>query len=180
MEAAREEGRARLATSLLERAASGDFATLTEAHGARIAGLESKVLDALVADAASDSSGKRLFRLVEAISASDELRGNISLAEAVRALWRKSPDRALTSTLLRAAALSDSASCFEETIEEVFRAWHNGALRGLTGRDLRALAESEYWLLGAEARRSGAGFMLKEKLAALRRSVPESKQVEPS
>ena len=164
----------RLAEGLLARARTGDRTALDEAHASRDKSLYAKVLDALVSEAAgSASSEEALARLVSDISASDDLRGTRALAEAVRAVWRNSPGKSQTATLLRAAALADDAGLFEETVEEIFRAWQTGRLPSMTERELRALAESEYWLLGSEARRSGAGFMLKERLAAWRRRLPE-------
>ena len=46
-----------------------------------------------------------------------------------------------------------------------------GRLEGLGAEDLRALFEAEYWLLSSEAKRSGAGFVLKQKLADVRRRL---------
>jgi hypothetical protein len=36
---------------------------------------------------------------------------------------------------------------------------------------LRALFESEYWVLGAEARRAGPGFTLRQRLAEVSRQL---------
>jgi hypothetical protein len=51
------------------------------------------------------------------------------------------------------------------------RALRDGRLTNLTGEDLRTLAESEFWVLSSESRTSGAGFVLKQRLASLRQEL---------
>ncbi|HEX8119251.1 MAG TPA: hypothetical protein VF521_18375, partial [Pyrinomonadaceae bacterium] len=41
----------------------------------------------------------------------------------------------------------------------------------LGAEDLRSLFEAEYWLLSSEAKRSGAGFVLKQTLNDVRRGL---------
>lgn len=161
----------RRADALLARAASGESAALLEAHGSRIDGLYPKTLDALVAHAAS--SGQSVQALASLITASDTLRANTVLAEALLEEWRKAPDAAATTKLLHIAALSDDARMYERAVTSVFEMWRAGRLDGFDGRHLRELFESEYWVLSADAKRSGAGFMLKQRLADVRRALAQ-------
>ena len=48
--------------------------------------------------------------------------------------------------------------------------WRNSAFR-MTAEELQSLIDAEYWLLASDARSSGAGFMLKRKLAEARREL---------
>jgi hypothetical protein len=76
--------------------------------------------------------------------------------------------------LLRAAALSDDAGLFSRAVADVFAAWEAGRAGGLSAHDLRALFDAEYWLLSSEAKRSGAGFLLKQQLSDVRRRLSQS------
>ena len=78
---------------------------------------------------------------------------------------------ASTADLLRVSALSDDAGTFGRAVSEVLEVWEGGRLEGLSAEALRSLFEAEYWLLSSEAKRSGAGFVLKQKLADLRRRL---------
>ena len=44
-------------------------------------------------------------------------------------------------------------------------------VRNMSAEELRSLFEGEYWLLSSEAKRSGAGFLLKQRLAHVRREL---------
>jgi hypothetical protein len=80
---------------------------------------------------------------------------------------------------LRVAALSDAAATFEAAVETIHRVWTEGRLPGLDAAALDALFEGEYWLLSSDARRSGAGFVLKRTLAELRRGLKASARRDP-
>jgi hypothetical protein len=92
------------------------------------------------------------------------------MAQSFIEMWQSAPSRKLTADMLHIAALSDDAEIYEEAIEMALLFWRNNAFR-MTAEELRTLIESEYWVLTTEARSSGAGFMLKRKLAEARREL---------
>lgn len=155
--------------ALRARAAAGDLDALTGAHAEGDAALYREVLDALAARAAADPES--FARLVSLVARGDELRATPGLAAALLERWRESPSRASTVELLRVAALSDDARTFETVLTAVAEAAEGGRLDGLGGDELRTLCEGEYWVLSSEARRSGAGFVLKRTLAEVCRRL---------
>lgn len=157
------------AAELWRRARSGDKAALRDAHASGDVGLYHQTLDALVARA-GDSAGAT-WALASYISDSNQLRANANLAESVMKFWKAAPDRASTARMLHVAALSGDALMFEKAIEVALRCWREGRLPQLTGDDLYALVESEYWVLAPEAVRSGNSFTLKRTLAEMRRQL---------
>lgn len=157
---------------LIARASADDADALREAHAAGDASLYGEVLDALVTRRAADGPDS-LLRLGREIIRGDGLRANRSLALAVLAGWQASPARAVTADLLRVAALSDDAETFRVVVEAVDRAWREGRLRAASPEELSELFEHEYWILSPDARRSGAGFVLKRTLAELRRALSD-------
>ena len=70
--------------------------------------------------------------------------------------------------MLHLAALSDDADAFERAVVEATDALRAGRLKEMGREDLSALVESEFWVLSSAARRTGAGFVLKQSLAAPR------------
>jgi hypothetical protein len=162
----RARAAAELSASLLTRASQGDYTALSDARRANDAALYSSVLSALLnwANSAEDN----LIALSAFVSSDSGLRGSRELAEAYSKLWERAPDRATTARLVHLAALSDDAEAFCHAVDAAARAVLEGRLTSLTGEDLRALAESEFWVLSTEARTSGAGFVLKQRLASLR------------
>jgi hypothetical protein len=155
------------AGALRARAEEGDLDALDDARATGDAAVYRFVLDALVGRSAS--SPEHLHALAAHIARSDGLRSSPALAEILLGEWRRAPTRASTAELLRVSALSDDASTFGLAVSEVLEFWEDGRLEGVSGEDLRSLFESEYWLLSSEAKRSGAGFVLKGKLADARR-----------
>jgi hypothetical protein len=105
------------------------------------------------------------------IAAGRDLRASPELAEILLGAWREGPTPASTAELLRVSALSDDAGTYGRAVTEVLQVWEAGGLDKLGAEDLRALFEAEYWQLSSEARRSGAGFVLKRKLADVRRRL---------
>lgn len=155
------------AASLRRRAAEGDLTALAEAHRAQDPVLYADVLDGLL-DRATDSE-TNLRSLASFVASDAGLRGSPRLAAAYARLWQQHPDRPRTARLLHLAALSDDASTFERAVVASTEAARAGRLREIRQEELTALIESEYWVLSSAARRTGAGFALKERLAALRR-----------
>ncbi|MCA1593771.1 MAG: hypothetical protein LC754_14200 [Acidobacteria bacterium] len=164
------------AVALRARAAAGDLEALSDAHLMGDASLYREILDTLTEQ--STDAPEILRALCSRIARGEDLRASPSLTEKLLENWKLSPSRASTIELLRVAALSDDAGMFERAIVTVFDFRQAGRLQGLAASELRALFESEYWLLSAEAKRSGAGFMLRQKLAELRRRLGTDEQRE--
>lgn len=162
------------AAKLLARASGGDVATLRDAHERGTRKLYEKVLDTLVER--NQNSVENLRALAAHISASKDLRASPKLAEALLTAWNLAPERAELARTLHVAALSDDAAMFQAAVESAHHVWREGRLPGLSAADLRTLFESEYWVLAPEVLRSGAGFVLKEMLADIRRQLTESKR----
>jgi hypothetical protein len=154
---------------LRERAERGDLSALAEAHASRDAALYRFVLDGLVGRASGDAA--RVRELSAHVAGGRSLRASPELAEMLLGVWRGGPTPLSTAELLRVSALSDDAGTFGRAVSEVLEVWEGGGLDGLGAEDLRALFEAEYWLLSSEAKRSGAGFVLKQKLADVRRRL---------
>ncbi|MDQ3920675.1 MAG: hypothetical protein M3348_19615 [Acidobacteriota bacterium] len=158
-----------LEKALRARAGRGDLTALNDARAAGNAALYRATLDTLVARAADSPDSLRA--LAAHVARGDELRSSPALAERLLELWKQSPTRAGAAELLRVAALSDDAESFGLAVSTVLRAWEEGRLADARAEDLRSLFEAEYWLLSSEAKRSGAGFLLKQRLADARRRL---------
>lgn len=153
-----------LKATLVKRAAEGDLASLSEAHRAKDPTLYAGVLDALL-DWASNSDSN-LRTLASFIAGDTDLRGSSRLAAAYTKLWREHPDRRHTAQVLHLAALSDDAGTFERAVVAAIDASGAGVLKDVGREELSALIESEYWVLSSDARRTAAGFALKQFLTA--------------
>jgi hypothetical protein len=116
----------------------------------------------------AQSSAEELRALSAFVAESRDLRGGVGLSQAFSRQWEQAPDAASTARALHLAALGDDAGEFARVVEQAINLRREGRLSGLGAEDLRALVESEFWVLTAEARASGAGFILKQKLAAVR------------
>jgi hypothetical protein len=93
--------------------------------------------------------------------------------EAVQAIraFQESPDKSSTTKLLHVAALTDNAKTYGRAVELVLMSWRDGSLADLSGVELQALINSEYWLLSSATRSSGAGFVLKRTLSTANREL---------
>lgn len=154
------------AQSLLKRATAGDITALAEAQRANDNALYGRVLHNLLNWA--EASEANLHTLAAFIANDSDLRGNHDLAAAYTKLWQQQPDRQTTAQLLHLAALSDDADAFERAILAASDALRSGRLGEMRPEELSALIESEYWVLSSEARRTGAGFVLKQRMTNLR------------
>jgi hypothetical protein len=164
-------------STLLKRATEGDLTALIEAHRDGDSALYACVLDALL-DWAADSE-TNLHTLASFVAGdTDFLRGSPRLATAYMELWQRHPDRQHTARLLHLAALSDDASVFERAVVAVTGAARSARPAEIRREELSALIESEYWVLSSAARGTGAGFILKERLAALRVQSAASRETE--
>jgi hypothetical protein len=163
------EAHEKLENSLCERAARGDLEALRDARATGDAALYRLVLDALVGRSAESPTD--VHALAAYIARSEDLRSTPALAEMLLDGWRRHPTRASTAELLRVSALSDDAGTFGRAVSEVLEVWEDKRLGGVSAGELISLFEGEYWLLSSEAKRSGAGFVLKQKLADARRRL---------
>lgn len=155
--------------ALLARATTGDKEALNEAHAIGDHQLYDEVLNALVERADSDS---KLLALVSYITRSNEhLRVNKSLAEKFIESWKTAPDRNSTAKMLHIAARADDANIYQAAIETAYQFWRDRRITAISADELRQLIESEFWVLAPPVRNSGAGFVLKRKLAQLRRQL---------
>lgn len=155
--------------ALLARASAGDKETLRAAQATHDAALYDEILNELVEHADSE---QKLLALVSYIARSDaHLRVNNLLAEKFIESWKHTPDRNSTMKMLHVAALSGNASVYQSAIETAYQFWRDRRLQQISADELRQLIESEFWLLAPTVRNSGAGFVLKRKLAHLRRQL---------
>lgn len=170
----------RLRADLIDRAHAGDLTALSETHSMGNAGQYGKALDALI-DSASDNP-ERFRALVAHISKSNELRGNKRLVEHLIAAWETAeaaPDRRSTIEMLHIAALSDDAAAYQHAVELVISGWQKGKLTEFNPEELIELFDSQFWILAPEARRGGAAFALKRKLAEVRRELATTTPARP-
>jgi hypothetical protein len=166
-------------SAFMARTAAGDLSVLEDAHATGDAALYRVVLNALVERMAR--ADEKLSALVAFVESHGALRGSVELAEVYSAVWQESPDRGRTATMLHLSALADDADTFRKAAEIAALFWQNGQLPGLTGEELRTLIDSQFWLISADARRTGAGFLLKQRLTTLRTELAgEATPVEQS
>ena len=153
---------------LLERAGEGDLATLREARIMRETGIYAAVLDTLIdrTSCQQDFDG-----IVTHLLENGDLPANARLAERVIEQYKASPERGRTANTVHLAALSDEAAIFEKAVDTIMQLWSEGRLPEVPAEELRELFESEYWVLGAEARRAGPGFTLRQRLTEVRRQL---------
>lgn len=149
---------------LLDRASRGDLNAVLEAKDLDV---YSQVLTAAVARATSES---KLTKLASHV-AQNNLPVNASLAEAMIRSWHVSPNRHTTAKALHFAALSDNAELFSNVVETTLNMWRAGELNDISGMELQALLNGEYWLLSSTKRNSGTGFVLKRTLSSARREL---------
>lgn len=155
--------------ALIARAREGDKTVLEDAHATADTTLYDEVLHALIDHANSDKS---LLGLISYIVRSEaHLRVNRKLAERFVESWKNSPDRNSTAKMLHIAALAGDANLYQTAIETAYLFWSDRRLLQISADELRQLIESEFWILAPEVRNSGAGFVLKRKLAQLRRKL---------
>lgn len=155
--------------ALLARAQAGDKEALAQAHATRDVDLYDEALNELVERVDSD---KGLLALASYITRSDaSLRVNRRLAEKFIESWKRAPDRNSTAKMLHVAALANDAGLYQTAIETSYEFWRMRRLTGISADELRQLIESEFWILAPLVRNSGAGFVLKRKLAHLRRQL---------
>ncbi|MGH9871045.1 MAG: hypothetical protein ACRD9S_01115 [Pyrinomonadaceae bacterium] len=158
---------------LSERARAGDKSALAEAQALGDRKFYDEVLDQLTANA---DGGPTLLALASYVTR-NELPVNRTLAEALISSWKGSPDRSSTATTLHLTALADDADLYQRTVETALELWRQGLIANVSAAELRALFDGEFWVLSARTRGSGAGFILKRKLASARRELETAMRV---
>jgi hypothetical protein len=153
---------------LLERAAAGDLETLGEAQSEGNSSLYAETLDALTSWA--EQRQENLAALVSRISKGEGLRSSARLAELMIEACKKSPDRRSTIEMIHIAALADDLHWFEKAVDSALAHWRAG-VAAMSAKELGDVIESEYWVLAPEATNSGSGYMLRRKLADVRREL---------
>ena len=153
--------------ALLELAKNGDRNALAEAHALNDRALYDEALDVL---AAQVDSAAELLSLVSHVT-KNEFPVNKALAQKSIAYWKGSLDRNSTAKLLHTAALSDDAETYGHAVEVVLDSWREGKLQDTSAVELQSLFVGEFWVLSANARSSGAGFVLKQTLSTAKREL---------
>ncbi|MBS1807929.1 MAG: hypothetical protein JST84_07040 [Acidobacteria bacterium] len=158
-----DDKREQLRANLLTRVDLGDYAVLDETKADP--SLYNEMLNALLA------RGHDVREIATYILRNAELRANTQFAQAFIKVWDQTPTRNDLASMLHLAALSDNADVYWLAVEVAKQAWDEGRLAYVTPKELAAAIEVEYWLLSADARESGAGFVLKRYVANVRRGL---------
>jgi hypothetical protein len=159
--------------SLSERAKAGDKSALLEAQALGDRKFYDEVLDQLTVNADRDPT---LLALASFVTR-NELPVNRKLAEALISFWKVSPGRSSTATTLHLTALADDADLYQSTVDVALSFWRQGLLADVSAAELKALFDGEFWVLSARTRGSGAGFILKRRLASVRRELETAMRV---
>ncbi len=69
------------------------------------------------------------------------------------------------------SALTNSAEIFLQVLETTNELYKAKRLNEISGEKLLEIFDSHYWLLASDARVSGAGYLLKEQMASVRREI---------
>ena len=158
---------------ILALAESGSKSALDEAHRANDDSLYDEVLGRLTLAV----EGPQLLSLVSYISRNN-LRVTSSLAEKFIQSWKTAPTRNSMAEMLHVAALSNDARTYTAAIEASMQFWRNGNLSHVSANELRSLIEGEFWVISSQERSTGAGFLLKQTLADVRRELEVAARTE--
>jgi hypothetical protein len=154
---------------LLGRAAEGDKTALDEARECGDAAFYREIFQTLVARAEGDEEALR--SIAEYIVDSRALRSSSQFAVMMIERWSEASDRFSFVGAIHLAALSDDAAVFKRAVEVALKLYSDGRLPRISAEDLLATVESAYWLIDAEVRSSGSGFLLKRLIADVRREL---------
>jgi hypothetical protein len=154
---------------LLGRAAGGDKTALDEARVRGDAAFYREILRTLVARAGGDEEALR--SIAEYIVDSRALRSSGEFAAMMIERLGAAPDQNSLVRMLHLAALSDDAAVLKRAVEAALKLFGEGRLPRVSAEDFLATVESAYWLLEAEARNSGSGFLLKRLIVDVRRGL---------
>ncbi|HEX8196253.1 MAG TPA: hypothetical protein VF571_08700 [Pyrinomonadaceae bacterium] len=124
-----------------------------------------EAVEILTERARSDDDVRRLA----SFCLDNQFNVNSTIINAFQKIWAASPDLRTTGEMFRLAAAADNADALLDVLNEAEQFYQTGKLIDASSSELSELAENHYWLLSESARLSGAGFILKERLADLRR-----------
>jgi hypothetical protein len=154
--------------NLISRAKDEDFGVLSEAKETGDLKLYRELLDLLTERIKLEPS--KIEKIATFIS-ENNLPPSKELAETILENWKENPSSGFLPKILHVSVLSDSSENYLNAIETVFDFWRQKKLEKISATQLIALFESHYQLLPTDEKTSGAGFLLKEKLASVRREV---------
>jgi hypothetical protein len=154
---------------LLARASEGDKTALDEARVYGDGAFYREILRALVAGAEGDE--KALRSIAEYVVDNRALRSSAEFAAMMIERWIEAPDRHSFIVALQLAALSDDAAVFRRAGEAALKLFREGRLPRVSAEDFLTTVESAYWLIDAEVRNSGSGFLLKRLIVDVRRGL---------
>ena len=154
---------------LIGRAAEGDKTALDDAHTLGDAEFYREILRTLVAHADGDEEALR--SIAAHIVDSSALRSSGEFATMIIGRLSAAPDRGSLVRALHLAALSDDAAVFKRAVETASNLFGEGRLPQVSAEDFLATVEGAYWLIDAEVRSSGSGFLLKRLIADVRRGL---------
>jgi hypothetical protein len=154
---------------LLRRAARGEVSALRDAHEKSDSELYHDVLQRLVARTGGKTA--LLRSIAQYIVDSGKLRSTSEFAQTMIEQLSRSLDRQSLTDMICLAALSDDAATFQNAVDLSLKQWRAGKLPQVSAKDLLNITESAYWLIAAEVRCSGSGFLLKQAIANVRREL---------
>jgi hypothetical protein len=154
---------------LLERAAEGEIKMLDEAHALDDAQVYREVLQVIRTHA--DGNPEVLQSIAKYIVDSQKLRSSSDLAETVIEMWSKFPSQHSLAEMLYLAALADDAAIFTRAANVALLSWREDRIGEVSAKEFLTTVESAYWLVASEVRTSGAGFLLKQAIADVRREL---------
>jgi hypothetical protein len=108
--------------------------------------------------------------VIDAEPMDDEREKKLAKLEEIQQTWSANPDKRNTLELLAAAAETGVGEMYAGVAGEVAARFRKRELTGTSALDLAELLETHLWLLPAEERMSGQGFLVKQEIADLRSS----------
>lgn len=137
------------------------FSELAEMPVAENKKISDDALEILTDRAATDED---ICALVRFVLYHSQLNVNQKLTRKFQLFWESSPDLKKTIQLFEIAVRADDAPLFQSVFVAAEQFIETGKLSDLTKAELCQLAMSHFWLLSPNARMSGSGFWLKQKL----------------
>ena len=147
---------------LLRRAEESDFNALLEAKVYGSTRLYDEVFQILLQ---RDADGLANF------VTRNGLLSNAGLVELSAKKLSENPNLDNLLKFVHLSALTNSAEIFLQTLETTKEIWNEKRLNEISDEKLIEILDSHYWLLASEARVSGAGYLLKEKMASVRQEI---------
>ena len=156
------EKEAELRLDLLNRAEKLDFNSLLEAKIYGSARLYDEVFQILI-----QRDADKLINFV----IKNGLMANADLVELSAKKLSENPNLDNLLKLVQLSTQTNSAENFLQAIETTIELWKEKRLNEISGEKIIEILESHYWSLASEARVSGAGYLLKEKMASVHREI---------